>query len=108
MGTIGYLNAEEKGLILKTYPAIIPKDLEDLPSPQAPVPRCIRTLISKFPKVFPEDLPNGLPPLRTIQHEINFHTDAIIPNKAAYRMNLKEHELLQKEVNLFSQERVYP
>jgi hypothetical protein len=80
-GTVGFLNTEEKSLILKTYPAIIPKDLEDQPPPRSPVLRLVRTLIENFPTVFPKELPKGLPPLRTTQHCIDFHTDAIIPTR---------------------------
>ena len=33
LGSIGFLNLDEKSQILRTYPAIVPKDLEDDPLP---------------------------------------------------------------------------
>ena len=99
IGAIGFLNAEEKALILKTHPTIILKELEDDPLPRSPIPRVVQNLIDEFPMVFSEILPSGLPPIRTTRHEINFHSDVVIPNKAAYKMNPKEHEVLQKEVD---------
>jgi hypothetical protein len=97
MNAVGFLSDEEKGMILKSYPTIIPKELEDQPAPKAPVPRLVRILIDKFPMVFPKELPRGLPPFRTTQHNIDFHTDAIIPNKPAYKMNPKEHDQNEPE-----------
>lgn len=37
--------------------------------------------------------------MRGIQHHIDFVPGAIIPNKAAYRMNPKEFEELQRQVD---------
>jgi hypothetical protein len=79
MNAVGFLSDEEKGMILKSYPTIITKELEDQPAPKAPLPRLVRILIDKFPMIFPKELPRGLPTFRTTQHNIDFHTDAIIP-----------------------------
>nr|XP_029122223.1 uncharacterized protein LOC105045435 isoform X2 [Elaeis guineensis] len=49
--------------------------------------------------VVPEELPMGLPPMREIQHCIDFIPGAALPNETAYRMNPKEHEELQKQVD---------
>ncbi|KAL5554487.1 hypothetical protein UlMin_041888 [Ulmus minor] len=51
-----------------------------------------------FEDVFPEDMPKGLPPIRGIEHQIDFIPGAAIPNKPTYRNNPKETKELQKQV----------
>ena len=43
----------------------------------------------------------GLPPIRGIEHPINFILGAQIPNKPAYRSNPKETKELQRQVGEF-------
>ena len=43
-------------------------------------------------------MPTGLPPLRGIEHQIDFVPDAQIPNRLAYRSNPKETKELQRQV----------
>ena len=47
---------------------------------------------------FPEEIPSGLPPQRSIQHHIDLIPGAILPNKPAYRMNPKETTEIQRQV----------
>ncbi|KAF7841818.1 Transposon Ty3-G Gag-Pol polyprotein [Senna tora] len=49
--------------------------------------------------VFPDEVPTGLPPLRGIEHQINFVPRASIPNRPAYRSNPEETKELQREVD---------
>nr|GEX80559.1 hypothetical protein [Tanacetum cinerariifolium] len=58
-----------------------------------------RTILEDFKDVIPNEIPTGLPPMREIQHCINLVPSFVLPNKAAYRMNLKEHEELQRQVD---------
>nr|CAD1832771.1 unnamed protein product [Ananas comosus var. bracteatus] len=62
------------------------------------IPPIIVPLIHEFKDVIPEEIPTGLPPMREIQHCIDLVPGAAIPNKAAYRMNPKENEELQRQV----------
>ncbi|XP_057986672.1 uncharacterized protein LOC131171219 [Hevea brasiliensis] len=52
----------------------------------------------EFEDVFPEELPSGLPPIRGIEHQIDFMPREEIPNRLAYRTNPKESKELQKQV----------
>nr|XP_009769379.1 PREDICTED: uncharacterized protein LOC104220246 [Nicotiana sylvestris] len=54
--------------------------------------------LKDFEDVFPEDIPNGLPPLRGIEHQIDFVPGSQIPNRPAYRSNPEETKELQRQV----------
>jgi hypothetical protein len=43
----------------------------------------------------------GLPPIRGIEHQIDFVPGAIIPNRPAYRSNHEETKELQRQVSEF-------
>ena len=49
--------------------------------------------------MFPDDTPSGLPPLRGIEHQIDFVPRASIPNRPAYKSNPKETKELQRQVD---------
>ncbi|OMO98103.1 reverse transcriptase [Corchorus capsularis] len=58
----------------------------------------IVSLLSDYANVFPEEIPSGLPPIRRIEHQIDFIPGAQIPNRLAYRTNPKETKELEKQV----------
>ena len=55
-------------------------------------------LIHVFKDVFPDDLPQGLPPVRGIKHHIDLLPGVALPNKQAYRLNPTETKELQRLV----------
>ncbi|GKV11638.1 hypothetical protein SLEP1_g22878 [Rubroshorea leprosula] len=57
-----------------------------------------RRALNDFKDVFPDDVPNGLPPIRGIKHQIGFIPGATIPNRPAYRSNPNETKELQRQV----------
>ncbi|XP_071933062.1 uncharacterized protein [Coffea arabica] len=52
----------------------------------------------EYQDVFPEDIPTGLPPLRGIEHQIDFIPGSSLPNKAPYRTNPEETKEQQRQV----------
>jgi len=58
---------------------------------------CLDDLVKEFHDVF-QDPPIGLPPLRGIEHQIDFILDASLPNRPAYRANPTESKEIQQQV----------
>ncbi|XP_033139567.1 uncharacterized protein LOC117131642 [Brassica rapa] len=61
-------------------------------------PSEMSALLQEYQDVFPEDNPIGLPPIRGIEHQIDFVPEATLPNRPAYRTNPVETKELQRQV----------
>ncbi|KAI4299946.1 hypothetical protein L6164_033366 [Bauhinia variegata] len=62
------------------------------------LPPSVVSILQDFEDIFPEEVPNGLPPIRGIEHQIDFVPGAVIPNRPAYRANPEETKELQRQV----------
>jgi hypothetical protein len=58
----------------------------------------VSTVLQEFCDVFSEEVPDGLPPLRGIEHQIDLIPGASLPNRAPYRTNPEETKEIQKQV----------
>jgi hypothetical protein len=63
-----------------------------------PLPFGVSSVLQNFGDVFPEEVATGLPPLRSIEHQIDFIAGATLPNRAPYRTNPEETKEIQKQV----------
>ena len=61
-------------------------------------PPAIQSVLQEYSDVFPEEVPAGLPPIRGIEHQIDFVPGSPIPNRPAYRTNPEETKELQRQV----------
>ncbi|XP_071923181.1 uncharacterized protein [Coffea arabica] len=63
------------------------------------LPSSVVALLQEFEDVFSDEIPDGLPPIRGIEHQIDFIPGALLPNKPAYRMGPEETKELQRQVD---------
>ena len=63
------------------------------------LPSKITSLLQDFEEMFPDENPEGLPPIRGIEHQIDFVPGASLPNMPAYRTNPVETKELLKQVS---------
>ncbi|XP_022868114.1 uncharacterized protein LOC111387763 [Olea europaea var. sylvestris] len=62
------------------------------------LPSVVKYLLQEFEDMFPEEVPSGLPPVRMMEHQIDFIPGAVIPNQPAYRSNPEETKELRRQV----------
>jgi hypothetical protein len=60
------------------------------------VPPKIQPLLNEFKEIVADDLPLGLPPLRSISHQIDLIPRSSLPNKSPYWMTPIESEEVNK------------
>ena len=60
-------------------------------------PTCLDNLVKEYEYVFQDPL-KGLPPLRGIEHQIDFMPGVSLPNRPAYRTNPQEAKEIQQQV----------
>ena len=46
-----------------------------------------QSLLQEFDDMFLDEVPKELPPIRDTEHQIDFISGAVIPNKPTYRVN---------------------
>ena len=63
------------------------------------LPSPVVSLLQEFKDVVPKEIPHGLPPIRGIEHQIDFVPGASIPNRPAYRTNPEETKELQRQIS---------
>ena len=58
----------------------------------------VKSVLQEFKDIFPEELPDHLPPMRDIQHTIDFVPGVTLPNLPHNRMSPTNHAELQRQV----------
>jgi hypothetical protein len=68
--------------------ALVCKDaLISIQDKQHSLPPVIANILQEYSDVFPSEIPEGLPPIRGIEHQIDLIPGASLPNSAPYRTN---------------------
>jgi hypothetical protein len=76
------------------YALIVQKQVvEDIP-----IPTEVAKLLEEYVDVIPNELPNGIPPKRDIQHQIDLISGSPLPNQEAYRMSPTQHAYLNRKM----------
>jgi hypothetical protein len=78
-------------LIGKPKVILTSTNLDDLPIE-------IKTMLDEFVDIIVDELPNALPPMRSISHHIDLIPGESFPNKAAYRITPQENEEVRRQV----------
>jgi hypothetical protein len=55
-------------------------------------------MLEEFRDIMPEEMPEGLMPMRDIQHYIDLVLGASLPNLLHYQMSPKENTIFQEQV----------
>ena len=63
-----------------------------------PISPGVSTVLQDFGDVFPVEVPARLPPMRSIEHQIDLIPGATLPNRAPYQTNPEETKEIQKQV----------
>jgi hypothetical protein len=76
--------------------ALVCKDaLISIQDMQHSLPPVIANILQEYSDVFPCEIPEGLPPIRGIEHQIDLIPGASLPNHAPYRTNPEETKEIQ-------------
>jgi hypothetical protein len=76
---------------------VIPKRVQEMEKLNF-VPLEIQPLLNEFKEIVVDDLPTGLPPLRSISHQIDLMLGSSFPNKVTHRMTPTDNEEVNKQV----------
>jgi hypothetical protein len=69
------------------YTLIVKKRVGD----DIPIPIEEGKILEEYVDVIPNEIPNGIPPKRDIQHHIDLILGSSLPNQVAYRMSPTQH-----------------
>eukprot|EP00253_Pinus_taeda_P023280 PITA_23280 len=97
-GVLNCYKFEKDGVKHTLVPIREEKEAVEVTEPKAMLMNGKQFLKQVENNIVVDDLPDKLPPKRSISHHIDFISGASLPNKAAYRMSPKDNEEIRKQV----------
>ncbi|KAL5566686.1 hypothetical protein UlMin_029850 [Ulmus minor] len=89
--------------------ALLVKEFTQCVAASDELPAAFVRLLEEFTILTPDELPNALPPIRSIQHHIDSQPGVTLPNLPHHHLSLKEHQVLQDIIDyLLSKNLVRP
>ena len=79
--------------------AVVVRPIQDKDASPTPTDPRIQSLLQEFQDVFPDDLPEGLPPARNVDHKIEVIPGSSTPFRPIYRLSLPELQTLRAELD---------
>jgi hypothetical protein len=76
---------------------VILKEVKSVEDPNV-VPTKIKLFLDEFKEIIVNDMPKGLPPVRSVSHQIDLMPGLSLPNKEPYRMTPTESEEVNQKV----------
>ncbi|XP_073098863.1 uncharacterized protein [Elaeis guineensis] len=93
-----FANKGEVKRVLTNHEIIFVLVAKQVLSEEVSLPPQMKEILEEFTDVFLKELPKGLPPIRGIEHQIDFIPGFALPNRPAYRCNPEEAKELQRQV----------
>jgi hypothetical protein len=92
-GTPEFKEEQEMQFVVVRKPKVIltSTSMDDLPEE-------VQELLDNFVDIVVDELPNSLPPIRSISHHIDLILGASLSNKATYRLTPRENEEVKNQV----------
>ncbi|XP_056697624.1 uncharacterized protein [Spinacia oleracea] len=79
------------------FPVVI-KGLFSASKEETPIPGVVLEILEDYKELIADELPNDLPPMRDIQHQIDLIPGLSLPNLPHYRMIPEENKILREHI----------